>query len=113
MSIFNKQHFSLQVLRQDSVLRTLSGKEISAMKVFSYSLSYFKDLAIQEINDQSGLRITCDVIRWVITVPAIWKASAKQFMRQAAYQVCKVTLQVEVCLNLNRSFARFSVWNLY
>lgn len=80
-------YWCLQDLRQDSVLRTLSGKEISAMKVFAYSLAYFKDLAIEEISDQSGLKITCDVVRWVITVPAIWKASAKQFMRQAAYEV--------------------------
>jgi len=29
-----------------------------------------------------------DDVRWVITVPAIWKQSAKQFMREAAYQVC-------------------------
>jgi len=57
------------------------------MKVFAYSLAYFKKLALEEIFDQSGLRLTDDVIRWVITVPAIWKASAKQFMRQAAYEV--------------------------
>ncbi|WAR20728.1 HS12A-like protein [Mya arenaria] len=73
-------------LREDSVLRTISGKEVSALKVFSYSLAYFKDLATQEICDQSTLRVSNDVIRWVITVPAIWKASAKQFMRQAAYE---------------------------
>ena len=26
-------------------------------------------------------------VRWVITVPAIWRQQAKQFMREAAYQV--------------------------
>ena len=69
------------------MLRTLSGKEISAMKIFAYSLAYFKDLAIQEITDQSAMTIGTDVIRWVITVPAIWRASAKQFMRRAACEV--------------------------
>lgn len=59
------------------------------MKIFSYSLAYFKDLAIQEITYQSAVKISTDVIRWVITVPAIWRASAKQFMRQAAYEVDK------------------------
>ncbi|XP_052228946.1 heat shock 70 kDa protein 12A-like [Dreissena polymorpha] len=78
-------------LRQDAMLRTSTGKEASAMKIFAYSLAYFKDLAIQEIMDQSLMRITSDVIRWVITVPAIWKASAKQFMRQAAYEAGIVT----------------------
>lgn len=63
------------------------------MKVFAYSLAYFKQLALEEIFDQSGLRLTDDVIRWVITVPAIWKASAKQFMRQAAYEVKRTYLK--------------------
>ena len=26
-------------------------------------------------------------IRWVVTVPAIWRQEAKQFMREATYQV--------------------------
>ena len=26
-------------------------------------------------------------VRWVVTVPAIWRQQAKQFMREAAYQV--------------------------
>jgi molecular chaperone DnaK (HSP70) len=69
------------------MLKSISGKEARAMKVFSLSLAHFKELALQEICDQSGEKISCDVIRWVITVPAIWKASAKQFMRKAAYQV--------------------------
>ncbi|XP_060597969.1 heat shock 70 kDa protein 12A-like isoform X2 [Ruditapes philippinarum] len=73
-------------LHEDSMLKSISGKESRAMKVFSLSLAHFKELALQEICDQSGEKISCDVIRWVITVPAIWKASAKQFMRKAAYQ---------------------------
>ncbi|KAL4232332.1 Heat shock 70 kDa protein 12A [Mactra antiquata] len=73
-------------LNRDTRLKTRSGREFSALKVFSYSLAYFKDLVMQEFADQSGIGITSDVIRWVITVPAIWKASAKQFMRLAAYE---------------------------
>lgn len=80
-------NISLQTLSPDTVLKTHSGKEFSALRIFSYSLEYFKELVMQEFVDQSGMNITCDVIRWVITVPAIWKASAKQFMRQAAYEV--------------------------
>ena len=34
-------------------------------------------------------------VRWVITVPAIWKMPAKQFMREAAYKVC-----VSVCVGV-------------
>ena len=66
----------------------MNGKEVPAMKVFSLSLKFFREHALQELNDQSTtVTLTNEDIRWVITVPAIWRESAKQFMRQAAYQV--------------------------
>ena len=34
-----------------------------------------------------GHKVNKDEIRWVITVPAIWRPQAKQFMREAAYEV--------------------------
>ena len=33
------------------------------------------------------LRVSAEDVRWVVTVPAIWRQQAKQFMREAAYQV--------------------------
>ncbi|NXU63419.1 HS12A protein, partial [Horornis vulcanius] len=42
-------------------------------------------LATQELSDQGGSDFENTEVRWVITVPAIWKQPAKQFMRQAAY----------------------------
>ena len=48
-------------------------------------LLYF--LWLQELSDQAGSEFENSDVRWVITVPAIWKQPAKQFMRQAAYQV--------------------------
>ncbi|KAI2557402.1 heat shock protein family A (Hsp70) member 12A, partial [Homo sapiens] len=39
-----------------------------------------------ELSDQAGSEFENSDVRWVITVPAIWKQPAKQFMRQAAYQ---------------------------
>lgn len=55
-------------------------------------------LARQELKDQCPSLPERDAIRWVITVPAIWKQPAKQFMREAAYKVrgrlfCTVTLE--------------------
>ena len=41
----------------------------------------------QELSDQSGGEFDNNDVRWVITVPAIWKMPAKQFMREAAYKV--------------------------
>ena len=57
------------------------------MDVFSHALRFFKEHALQELSDQSSTKILNEDVRWVITVPAIWKAPAKQFMRQAAYNV--------------------------
>jgi hypothetical protein len=43
-------------------------------------------------------------IKWVITVPAIWREDAKKFMREAAYKVtiCKLvsTLVIFFCMKL-------------
>lgn len=42
---------------------------------------------LQELSDQTGGDFDNADVRWVITVPAIWKMPAKQFMREAAYKV--------------------------
>lgn len=42
---------------------------------------------LQELSDQAGAEFDNADVRWVITVPAIWKMPAKQFMREAAYKV--------------------------
>lgn len=47
-------------------------------------------LARQELKDQCPSLPERDAIRWVITVPAIWKQPAKQFMREAAYKVDRI-----------------------
>lgn len=51
------------------------------------SLDLLHFLWLQELSDQAGSEFENSDVRWVITVPAIWKQPAKQFMRQAAYQV--------------------------
>uniref|UniRef100_A0A8C0YCR1 Heat shock protein 12A n=1 Tax=Cyprinus carpio carpio TaxID=630221 RepID=A0A8C0YCR1_CYPCA len=39
-----------------------------------------------ELSDQAGSDFDNADVRWVITVPAIWKMPAKQFMREASYK---------------------------
>ncbi len=78
----------LQELNKDTMIKASNGKLMSALTVFSHSLRFFRDQALQELSDQSATKILNEDVRWVITVPAIWKAPAKQFMRQAAYSVC-------------------------
>lgn len=70
-------------------LEAASGRSVLAVLVFAHALRYFKDCCIKELNEQStsATAITTDDIQWVITVPAIWRQSAKQFMRHAATEV--------------------------
>ena len=47
-----------------------------------------RDEAIKLISDETGdEQFKADDIQWVLTVPAIWTPRAKQFMREAAYEV--------------------------
>ena len=59
---------------------------MNAMKVFSESIKYLKDHFVETINSRITGLVETD-IHWVLTVPAIWKDNAKQFMREAAQQV--------------------------
>ena len=68
---------------------------MSALTVFAHALRYFKQLALRELTDQTAINIVDEDIRWVITVPAIWKPSAKQFMRAAAYEVIILKLELK------------------
>lgn len=51
------------------------------------SILTFDCFLSQELSDQTGGDFDNNDVRWVITVPAIWKMPAKQFMREAAYKV--------------------------
>ncbi|XP_070288294.1 heat shock 70 kDa protein 12A isoform X4 [Myotis yumanensis] len=73
-------------LTLDTDLTAANGKKIKALEIFAYALQYFKEQALKELSDQAGSEFENSDVRWVITVPAIWKQPAKQFMRQAAYQ---------------------------
>lgn len=82
----------MQDLHKGVELQAANGKRMLAIKVFAYALKFFKDHCLQELSDQSSTKIVNDDIRWVITVPAIWRQPAKQFMRQAAYEVSPTPL---------------------
>ncbi|XP_068111437.1 heat shock 70 kDa protein 12A [Hyperolius riggenbachi] len=73
-------------LSMETDLIAANGKKVKALEIFAYALQYFKEQALKELNDQAGDELDNSEVRWVITVPAIWKQPAKQFMRQAAYK---------------------------
>lgn len=79
-----------QDLNKSIEIKAANGKSVKAVTVFAHALKFFKDHVIEELTDQSATQILEDDIQWVITVPAMWKAPAKQFMRTAAYEVFKM-----------------------
>ncbi|XP_067909074.1 heat shock 70 kDa protein 12A isoform X1 [Heterodontus francisci] len=70
----------------ETELEAANGKKVKAIEIFACALMFFKDHALQELSDQAGSQFGNSDVRWVITVPAIWKQPAKQFMRHAAYK---------------------------
>ena len=56
--------------------------------MFAHSIKFLKDEAIKVICQRTGDEYyNVSDIQWVLTVPAIWTPVAKQFMREAAYEV--------------------------
>lgn len=90
-------------LNRDTLLEARSGKRLRALDIFSKALKYLKDRALERIHEQSGVEYKAKEVRWVVTVPAIWKQSAKQFMREAAYEV--QALKLLLCLSVGHFFA--------
>ncbi|XP_027135762.1 heat shock 70 kDa protein 12A isoform X5 [Larimichthys crocea] len=75
----------------DTDLHAANGKRVKALDIFAYALAFFKEQALKELSDQTGGEFDNNDVRWVITVPAIWKMPAKQFMREAAYKSALVS----------------------
>ena len=59
---------------------------MKAVTVFAAAMRFLKDKLL-EMFKASRYSANDTDIRWVVTVPAIWRASARQFMRLAAYKV--------------------------
>jgi len=57
-----------------------------AVKVIAAAMIYLKQKLMEPLKITKCVSDDQDV-RWVITVPAMWKASARQLMRNAAYEV--------------------------
>ncbi|XP_069095367.1 heat shock 70 kDa protein 12A isoform X2 [Pleurodeles waltl] len=73
-------------LNMETDLIAANCKKVKALEIFAYALQFFKEQAMKELSDQTGSDYAASDVRWVITVPAIWKQPAKQFMRHAAYK---------------------------
>ena len=77
----------LQELSRSTEVVATNGAKMLAVVILAHALRHFSEQAVREISEQSGTALSNDDVRWVVTVPAIWTAAAKQLMRQAAYDV--------------------------
>ncbi|XP_032424316.1 heat shock 70 kDa protein 12A-like isoform X3 [Xiphophorus hellerii] len=74
-------------LNSNLKIKAANGKSMKALKVFSESLRFLKEDALRTISrNTQGKNFLASDFTWVLTVPAIWDLSAKQFMREAATQ---------------------------
>ncbi|KAJ3079384.1 hypothetical protein HK100_010436 [Physocladia obscura] len=83
------QHFKMALYAETNVNeRTkltdqVSRKSILAVEVIRLCLVEVKNVFLEEANNK-GFSIFGKDVLWVVTVPAIWKESAKKLMRRAA-----------------------------
>ena len=75
-------------LQDNEEIKAMNGKTVPLVDIFAHSLKYIRELAIKELRnnfDNPGRNV-----QWILTVPAIWSAAAKQTMRRAASKVRKL-----------------------
>jgi hypothetical protein len=78
--------WNFQSAKRDAVLKDVSEKNVPALLVFSMSLRYLKDTLVSTLTER-GTGVDLRDIKFILTIPAIWSDSAKQFMREASVLV--------------------------
>lgn len=95
---FKMMLYQNQGLNKDMILEDITGtKSMKAIDVFSHCIRYLKDEMFKIISDRVTSIDPSDIM-YVLTVPAIWDDSSKQFMRQAAVQAGIMTDQLIIAL---------------
>ncbi|KAK3100215.1 hypothetical protein FSP39_016447 [Pinctada imbricata] len=104
MNLYKQKKFD-----RDSVLCADNGEEMNALVVFSAVIRYLKGHMKKEC-DKRMSDILDSEIKWVLTVPAIWTDSAKQFMREAAEKAGIDSHQLSLALEPEAAalFCRYS-----
>ncbi|XP_045203760.2 heat shock 70 kDa protein 12B-like isoform X2 [Mercenaria mercenaria] len=96
------KRFKMLLYENKRLTRTIKlkddkGLEMPAMKVVTECIRYLKDHLIKTCEDKkTGLNTS--EMHWVLTVPAIWDDSAKQFMREAAIEAGIETQNLSLAL---------------
>ncbi|WAR17626.1 LOW QUALITY PROTEIN: HS12A-like protein, partial [Mya arenaria] len=86
-------HFKMKLyegkkLSRETTLLDQTGKEMKAMDVYIVVLQYFHTKVMEHVgqvkSDQGIQNKPSKLILWMLSIPAIWTDSARQFMREAA-----------------------------
>ncbi|XP_045161325.2 heat shock 70 kDa protein 12A-like [Mercenaria mercenaria] len=79
MKLHHERDLSHDMLMEDS-----EGKPFKSIRVFTAAIGYIKSHLMKKLQNALAFGVEEKDVMWVITVPAIWRDSAKQFMREAA-----------------------------
>ena len=82
-SRFKMRLYNDKGINETMKLEDVTGKSLLAIEVFGLSIQALTS-HMQNLLDNEGTKIKPHEIKWVLTVPAIWPDSAKQFMRKSA-----------------------------
>ncbi|XP_071124637.1 heat shock 70 kDa protein 12A-like [Mytilus edulis] len=84
-------------ITRDIKIKDELDKEMDAIKVFQSVIQFLKDHLFKSISDEiKGIQE--NDLHYVLTVPAIWEDSAKEFMREAATMAGIKTGQLSIAL---------------
>ncbi|XP_065923810.1 heat shock 70 kDa protein 12A-like [Magallana gigas] len=80
------EHAKTKRLTRDTMIPDSRGRELPAVKVFSYAIKYLKDRLLDDLKKREDMELMKKegVTSWLLTVPANWDDKAKEFMREAA-----------------------------
>jgi len=70
-------------------LEDMTGKSLLAIEVFGLWIQALTS-HMRKLLDKEGTDIKPHQIKWVLTVPAIWPDSAKQFMKKSGKKVYRI-----------------------
>ncbi|NXY77567.1 HS12B protein, partial [Glareola pratincola] len=106
-----KMHLYNTKVTSGMELKASNGKTLPALTVFSESLRYLKDHALETIQEAS-FQTVCnpEEITWVLTVPAIWSSAARQFMRLAAVEAGLISNMISENLIIALEPEAASLW---
>jgi len=74
-------------VNKEMKIKAKNGNEYYLLDVLAQILNYLKIELIEKHLQHTGCHLEATDFHWVINVPAIWRASGEEMMREAGYKV--------------------------